>query len=130
MSIDINKPVVYKGGAWDQVGRVLAVINNKERSFVVLFRYDAYYASATGRDYDDLIGQEYVLQVSGSQLTNVPESRWMNVYPSGGGGWWPTRNEADENAKDMEPRIAIIEDRQDGSLFTVYTLRGKDNGKA
>lgn len=114
--LDINKPVhtTVSGVPKDAKGYVIRVINRKgDRNHAVIFEIE---------------GHEELYLLREEDLFNVPESRWLNVYvykdfsgeeprPK----WRKTRREADDGAYGTG-RIAVIEDKQDGSPWILHQL--------
>lgn len=70
----------------------------------------------------DRDGVESIYTYEAAELENIPQSRWLNVYVSGVRliVWHKTKEEADSIA--ALDRVAIIEDKQDGSPWIVHQL--------
>lgn len=112
MTLDLTKPIRHKASG--EPCRLVGVLNRDSFPYVVAFKY------VRGPQK----GKEYPTTLNESDLENISESRWLNVYDDDDGGapprWVMSRKQADWVAGDG--RIAIIEDKQDGSPWILHQL--------
>ena len=113
MSLDLNKPLRIKSTK-ETVAFVLKLRTKDELDIVTL------------RVSEDR--GEYIYLFRGYELENIPQSRWLNVYVGDSivmPQWHESRESADRVAIYKVVRVAVIEDKQDGSDWIVHKLEQK-----
>lgn len=109
MSLDLNKPLRFKQDK--RPVKFLSCLNNGSDSNIVIVRGDE--------------GNEYLWVCKLVNLENIPESRWLNVYVGDSvvmPKWHESRESADRVTTYKVDRVAVIEDKQDGSDWIVHRL--------
>ncbi len=108
--------------ALDLKKRIRLRTNKEEVKYVMTLSCIGKYKIVTIRTKPEC--GEFVWVVGEQDLENIPESRWLNVYANIIEGvspkWAPSRATADTGAQ--FGRIAVIEDKQDGSDWIIHKV--------
>lgn len=69
-------------------------------------------------------GSEIPQMFCEKELENIPQSRWLNVYVGNpiDADWYSSREKCDKYADHINGRVAVIEDKQDGTPWIVHQL--------
>lgn len=127
MALDLTKPVIHKRTG--DVGRVVGKLDRPNQPIVVAFRYKSYKGKPESAQpgVAGPAGEEYIMCYGEDELANPPESRWLNVYAGKKTKVTPDWHESRESADSScaywgSGRIAVIEDKQDGSEWIIHKV--------